>query len=276
MKSTMIVTVDTGATKTLIADFDVAGVKRQEARFATPKNEQEFLDTLVSTLQHAYPDASMIDAICIALPGMIIPGGILKLAPNLGWRDVAVRKQLGKYYSCPIFIENDANLAGLAEAQAQPKIPKVSLYLTVSTGIGAGIIINGRLLPEHRSSEVGHMVLEYDGMLREWESFASGRAILAKYGQYARDIDSDETWNEIADMISRGLLALIPALRPDLIIFGGSIGTYFEKYQPHLESILHEHFDHLMIAVPQMVQAQHPEEAVIYGCYHYATHKLAS
>lgn len=272
----MIVTVDTGATKTLIADFDVAGVKRQEARFATPKNEHEFLEMLVTTLQHAYPDASVIDAICVALPGMITPDGILEYAPNLGWRNVAVREQLATHYSCPIFIENDANLAGLAEAQAQEKMPKLSLYLTVSTGIGAGIIINGRLLPAHRSSEVGHMYLEYDGKLQEWESFASGRAIVEKYGLYAKDIDSDTTWQEIADRISRGLLALIPALRPDLIVFGGSIGTYFEKYQPHLETILHERFDDLTIAVPRMIQAQHPEEAVIYGCYHYATHKLAS
>lgn len=272
----MIVTIDTGATKTLIADFDPKGVKRQEARFATPKNENEFLETLVATLKTAYPDPTTIDAICVALPGMINPAGVLEFAPNLGWRNVAIREQLGQYYHCPIFIENDANLAGLAEAQAQEKVPKLSLYLTVSTGIGAGIIINGRLLPAHRSSEVGHMVLEYDGKLQEWESFASGRAILDHYGLYARDITSEDTWQEIADKISRGLLALIPALRPDLIIFGGSIGTYFEQYKPKLEAILHQHFDNLTIAVPEIVKAKHPEEAVVYGCYLYATHKLAS
>lgn len=272
----MIVTIDTGATKTLIADFDATGVKRQEARFETPKNEHEFLETLVATLKTAYPDPTKIDAICVALPGMITPEGVLELAPNLGWRNVSIREELGQFYHCPIFVENDANLAGLAEARAQEKMPKLALYLTISTGIGGGIIINGRLLPAHRSSEVGHMVLEYDGKLQEWESFASGRAILEYYGLYARDITSEDTWREIADKISRGLLALVPALRPDLMIFGGSIGTYFEQYKPHLEEILHDHFDELTITVPEIVKAKHPEEAVVYGCYHYATHKLAS
>ncbi|NCS83274.1 ROK family protein, partial [Candidatus Saccharibacteria bacterium] len=67
----------------------------------------------------------------------------------------------------------------------------------------------------------------------------------------------------------------IPVLQPDVIIIGGSIGTYFERYDSDLTAILKDKLpDH--IGLPRLVQAQHPEEAVIYGCYYYALDALAA
>lgn len=85
-------------------------------------------------------------------------------------------------------------------------------------------------------SEGGHMLVEYDGRLREWESFASGRAIKATYGKYARDITSHHVWVQIADKISRGFLAMIPLVMPDVIIIGGSIGAYYDRYKEPLKN----------------------------------------
>ena len=68
--------------------------------------------------------------------------------------------------------------------------------------------------------------------------------------------------------MSRGFLVVIPTIQPNVIIIGGSVGSYFDRYGKKLEGILKEHLpDH--IPCPKIVQAQHPEQAVVYGCYYY-------
>ena len=117
-------------------------------------------------------------------------------------------------------------------------------------------------------------MLEFDGVVREWESFESGKAIHASYGKYARDITDGRTWYQIANRISRGFLAMIPVLQPEVIVIGGSIGTYFNQYAPQLEGIIEEKLPP-HIACPRFIQASHPEEAVIYGGYYYAINPLS-
>ena len=174
----------------------------------------------------------------------------------------------------PVLIENDANLAGLAETRLLQTIPNCSLYVTVSTGIGTGVCTNGYIDPGMRYSEAGRALVEYGGKIHSWESFASGRAIVDAYHKFARDITSKRTWKKIADRISRGFLAVIPIIQPDIIIIGGSVGTYFERYGDYLRDILTSHLPP-HIPCPKIIQARHPEEAVVYGCYYYGKDYLA-
>ncbi len=269
----MLVTVDTGGTKTLIASFSDGGQPGKQIRFPTPPNQHDYIEQLRATLQSEY-GGQRIDAVVVAMPG-IIRNGVAVWCNNLKWSHFDVAAALkGVLGSAPIFVENDANIAGLAETRSLNPMPTSSLYVTVSTGIGTGIITNGTIDPGLRYSEGGRSLVEYDGAVREWETFASGKAIYHTYGKFARDIHSKRTWNQIADRISRGFLALIPVLQTEVIILGGSIGTYFDQYAPQLEAIFKEklppHIDS-----PRLLQAQHPEEAVIYGCYYYAIDTLA-
>src|SRR5690606_4805592 len=98
------------------------------------------------------------------------------------------------------------------------------LYITVSTGIGMGLTVDGHIHPSLANSEPGHMMIEYEGRLRAWESFASGRSIVSTYGKFARDIHDPKIWRQIADKISRGLITIIPTIYPEIIIIGGSVG----------------------------------------------------
>lgn len=267
----MIITVDTGGTKTLVASFSRRGKLLVSERFPTPKDPRDYIELVVSTIMKI-SDGKQLDAISVAMPGMT-KGLTATWCPNLGWTDVPVGKLFKKHFTCPIFLENDANLAGLAETRALSHIPDVALYVTVSTGIGTGIIVDGKLHHGFNNSEAGHMMLEYDGRLREWESFASGRSIKSTYGKFARDIHDKRVWNQIADKISRGLGALIPLISPEIIIIGGSIGTYLDRYEQPLRTHLRRYLnDH--IALPEIRQAIHPEEAVIYGCYYNAVDSL--
>jgi len=268
----MLVTVDTGGTKTLVASFSEDGVLGAQIKFPTPPKSADYVTLLRQTLIETY-GGQPVEAIVVALPG-IIKNGVAIWCNNLKWKNFDAASALkGVLGDAPILIENDANLAGLAETRALHTIPPLSIYVTVSTGIGTGIITNGRIDPSLRYSEGGRALVEFDGIVREWESFASGRVIYDVYGKYARDITSKRTWNQIADRISRGFFVLIPLLQPDVIIIGGSIGTYFEKYAEQLKNILKEKLP-AHIPVPKIVQAQHPEQAVIYGCYYYALDSL--
>jgi predicted NBD/HSP70 family sugar kinase len=270
----MLVAVDTGGTKTLVASFLEDGRIGEQFKFPTPKTTHEWTATLKEVLETHF-GTETVEAIVVAMPG-IVKNGVAIWCNNLKWANFDVASALtGILGGAPLFIENDANLAGLAETRQLKEIPALSLYVTISTGIGSGIITEGTINPDLRHSEAGRSLVEFDGAVREWESFASGKAIYEAYGKYARDITSKRIWHNIADRISRGFLAIIPVLQPDVIIVGGSIGTYFEHYGKDLHGLLKEHLP-AHIPAPKLVQAKHPELAVIYGCYYYALDALTT
>jgi len=264
----MLIAVDTGGTKTLVASFSEDGTLGEQYRFPTPADSGDYVAQLRALLVEKY-DGQPIEAVVVGIPG-IVQDGIALWCNNLKWKNFRVQEALeGVLGDAPVIIENDANLAGLAEVKSLKITPPLALYVTVSTGIGTGIITNGTINPTLRYSEGGRSLIEYDGAVREWETFASGKAIFLTYGKYAKDIKSKRVWKAIADRISRGFLAIIPFLQPDVIVIGGSIGTYYEKYGEQLEKLLQEKLpEH--IATPVIIQASHPEQAVIYGCYYYA------
>ncbi len=269
----MIVTIDTGGTKTLIAQFGSDGHVQKTIKFPTPKNQNEYVDLVRKTLQENFLGQA-VEALVIGIPG-IVKDGVALWCNQLEWKDFDVTAAFtGVLGAALILVENDANLGGLGEARALEPIPTSLLYVTISTGIGTGIITNGQIDPGLRLSEGGQMLLEFEGQVRQWESFASGKAIFAQFGQYAKDITDQDTWQQIADRISRGFLDIIPMIQPDVVIIGGSVGAYFERYRTLLEAILQKNLPP-HIACPRFITAKHPEEAVIYGCYYYAVDYLA-
>jgi glucokinase len=271
----MIIAVDTGGTKTLIANFGKNGVLGKQIKFPTPKDPSKYVEVLRATLRENFADKE-VSAIVVATPGIVNKGVVVWGGGNLStWKNFNLKLALsGVLGKVPIFIENDANLAGLGETRFLKTVPAESLYVTISTGIGTGIITDGRINEGLKNSEAGHALIEYDGVVREWEKFASGKAIHEAYGKFAHDITDKHIWNQIADRISRGFLAVIPILQPNIIIIGGSIGTYFEKYGKQLQGILNEKLPKHILC-PTFVQAKYPELAVIYGCYYYAVDAFA-
>jgi len=268
----MLIAVDTGGTKTLVAGFGHDGKIASQVKFPTPKSTLDYTDQLQQAIKEI-AGAHLPKVIVVGMPG-IVKDGVAIWCNRLKWRNFDVRTPLAKHFpSASILVENDANLAGLAETRILKPIPVSSLYVTVSTGIGTGVITDGRIDPGLRHSEGGRALVEFDGTVREWESFAAGSAIYKTFGKYAREITDRRTWNQIADRISRGFLAVVPIIQPDVIIIGGSIGTYFDEYGPQLENILREKLPS-HIPCPAFRQAKHPEQAVIYGCYYYALDEI--
>ena len=264
----MYLGIDVGATKTLLAVFDSEGKILKQHKVPTPKKYPDFLTQLEKALQEF--KQYHISACCCALPGKVDRRrGVGLVFGNLAWHLVPIKNDLaGLLDHAKILVENDSNLAGLHEALIFHKKYKKVLYITVGTGIGDGIIINGKIDPDFADSESGQMVLDYGGKLTRWEDIASGRALVERYGMHGSKIQDPKIWRQYAKDLSLGLVELVAALQPDVIIIGGSIGTHFNKYGHFLRAELKRH-ENPMVPMPPLAQASKPQEAVIYGCYDY-------
>ena len=92
--------------------------------------------------------------------------GMVAYCPNIHWTDVPFREEFQKHIDKPVFIDNDATVAGLAESVAGVSAGSdSSVFLTLGTGVGGGIVINGKVWNGAHGvgSEIGHMILEADG-----------------------------------------------------------------------------------------------------------------
>ena len=261
----MYLAIDVGGTKTLLCEVADDGAIKHSIKFKTPRDYQEFLKELEGNVANL--STKDFQKAAIALPGKVDrTHGVGLYFGNLGWENVPVQADLERLLHCPVLIENDANLAGLGEAQFVDQDKEKVLYITVSTGIGSAFIVNKSLHPSTIDAEIGHQLLEHNGRLERWEHFASGKAIVEKFGKRASEIDDHNTWYKIAHNLAGGFLTATATYTPDIIIVGGGVGTHLDKFKPTLIEIL-KIYENPLLTVPPIEQAKHPEEAVIYGCY---------
>ena len=211
----------------------------------------------------AVHDMSEIKCIGIGLPGIYVPAtGRVPFCTNLGWHDVPLLSEMRKYTQLPVFADNDATVAGLAEAVAGVSAGcKTSVFVTLGTGVGGGIIIDGKPYsgPHGIASEVGHMITVAGGELCTcgnkgcWERYASATAIIREGRKYAKfhpdsalakavngDLDAieaktvidlakegnpaaSELFDQYVEHLCVGLVNLINLYDPEIIALGGGV-----------------------------------------------------
>lgn len=167
--------IDVGGTKVAFALGEADGTLLAHRRRPTrpsgdpERDVAELAAGARELLAEAGVEVGALAGVGVALPGPLDPVGDRVIAPpNLpGWRDVPVRRWLASHLGeVPIALENDANAAALAEFRFGAGRDHGSLvYLTMSTGVGGGIVADGRIVRGHRWSagEIGHTVLEWEG-----------------------------------------------------------------------------------------------------------------
>jgi predicted NBD/HSP70 family sugar kinase len=263
----MYLAVDIGGSKTLLAVFSEKGQKLAQQKIKTSHDYKKFLAEVKKQIEQVTRDYKITDC-CCAVPGRLDrERGIAFDLGNLSWHNVAIKKDIAEMMEkVPVTIENDGNLAGLGEAKLLREKYKKVLYLTVSTGIGDALIIDGKIDAELVNGEAGKMILEHGGILEPWEDFASGRALKEKYGKLASEISDTAIWREFSRNLALGLNILLAIVQPEVVIVGGGVGAHFEKFGAKLEEELKKMHNKL-VPIPPIVQAKRPEEAVIYGCY---------
>ena len=154
-------------------------------------------------------------------PG-VVRSGVVRTAPNLSrrWADVDAARLLSGPCGARVTVINDADAAGMAEVRfgAGSGCGGVVLVLTVGTGIGSALFLDGRLVP---NTEFGH--LEVDG--EKAEHRASDRVRTEK----------DQSWKKWAAELERVLLHLEAILHPERIVLGGGVSKRHEKFLPRIE-----------------------------------------
>lgn len=268
----MYLAIDIGGTKTLLATFDRSGKLLDKTRFETPVSYEYFVLSLAECFEkNKHPGKYEL---CVAgAPGKIDrTTGTGVAFGNLPWENVPLGTDIQNITGVKTIIENDANLAGLSEAILVSKQYPKALYVTISTGIGGILIIDGKIDPDLADTEFGHMMFEHQGKLQRWQEFASGKAIYQKFGLPAKDITDPSAWYVISRNIAIGLTNVVSTLNPDVVIIGGGVGTYFNKFEARLkeEMIL---LGSDVVNLPPLLAAQRAEDAVLYGCYELAKQK---
>lgn len=266
----MYAAIDIGGTKTLVAVLDKDKNIVEQLKFPTNHDYELFKIDLAKTVAELSTDD--FSRIVVAVPGKIDrKNGVAISFGNLDWVNLPLQKDLELIFNTPVLLENDAKLAALSEAILLAEKYKKVLYVTISTGIGAGLITNGKIDPGFKDMEAGQMLLEHNGKLKDWEDFGSGRAFQEKFGKYVSEVSDDDSsaWYWFARNIAIGLINLIAIVTPEVIVIGGGAGAHLEKFQSRLEEEL-KIYENPMFTIPPILKATHAEEAVIFGCYEYA------
>lgn len=273
----MIIGVDIGGTKTLLACFAQNGKLLKEIRFETNHNYDDFIADL--TEQATKLETSKAKVACAAIPGLIDrKKGIVHALGNLPWKDKYIQADIAKALRIDkTFIENDSKLAGLAEGRYlnKGKSYRRIYYITLSTGIGGTLLINGEIADQVVDGEIGMVPVEHNGKMVRWEDIASGRAFYNTYHIKAVDADNPKIWEEFSKRIGFGVAMICCIYQVDAIIFGGGLGQYLEKFQDYLKPYVSTYL-HTTIKRPEtLVKVHYGDNSVIYGCYEYAKDHLA-
>jgi polyphosphate glucokinase len=214
--------VDVGGSSIKCALIDLASGSFECERFSTATPAQGSTEELLEALASVVANIPGEHAVGLAFPS-VIRGGVVRTAANLNkaWIGQPLAALAAKHLKRPVVAINDADAAGLAELRygAARNVPGTVLLLTLGTGIGSALFVDGKLVP---NTELGH--LQVAG--REAEKRASGRA----------KIEANLSWDAWAAELNLVINEYHALLWPDLIVLCGGITEEPEKFMDKLHS----------------------------------------
>ena len=287
---------DVGGTRTRVALVDATGaiVVRHSAETLAREGRAAVMNRLADALEHVASERrTEIKGVGLSLASPVEPGtGVMYNPPNLGseWHLFTPIPMLQERLSLPVYAENDATLGALGEhAFGAGRGCDNMVYMTVSTGIGGGIIIGGNLYTGTNGfgGEIGHMTIDQNGPLDNCgnvgclEALASGTA-LARMAQERIEagessvmlefaggdiaaVDAriivqaalqDDTLaqsliQEVGRSLASGIITLMHIFDPQLIVIGGGLGQNLDMFMPTIESeVKRRAMAHFQGAVP--------------------------
>jgi glucokinase len=247
----MIIGIDLGGTKIAAALATPSGRILTDVNIPTEahKGKKQVIENIKKSVYALIRgQRTQISCIGIGVPGPILyDKGIVIEPPNLpGWKRVNLKKILEKEFKVPVHVDNDANCAALAEAYfGAGKRARHFIYITISTGIGGGIIINRKIYRGATGSagEFGHMVIDSRGFtcgcgnVGCFEALASGTAIKKRAGMDAISVElaarqgdkkALRVIEETAHYLAIGIANLVNIFNPELVILGGGVSQMRE------------------------------------------------
>jgi glucokinase-like ROK family protein len=192
----------------------------------------------------------------LGIPGLVdLRQGELKIGPNLGWRNVPLRQMWTERFKLPMFVENEAKAGALGEFYfGVARGINNFIYLSAGAGLGAGIMIDGKLFRGSRgyATEVGHMIVDPNGEVCGcgkrgcWETLVGPRAVIRRFKQTLRQgvpstvlhMTEDQldqlTFESIANAALQGDAAALKAMQAVGISLGVGIANLINIFNPQM------------------------------------------
>ena len=259
----VLIGVDLRPIQTTVALADVNGKFMSQEVVATPRDPKAGVDALIGRIQALMRSCrgKKIEGIGISLPGRFSDGHLV-FAPNLKWPDFDIRGPISKATGLEVELENAANACVLAAVWFdRMETCRNLVVVTVSEGIGAGVLINGQLARglNGMAGEFGHVPLDPDGPKCScgsrgcWEVFGSNRAALRFYHESAAhdaglsfpdllsladqgDTRATKALEKMAHYLGRGMRMIVAGLAPERIIVIGDLTRSWHRFGPVIEA----------------------------------------
>lgn len=296
----MKIGIDIGGSHVAVGLINQTGtiICKSEQSISNKMNEDDFPKTLINVileqiqkvLEESKKDITSVNLIGIAVPGMVSKTSIIK-AENLHIKDLPIVEEINKFYNIPIELRNDAKCAALAEKEyGSLKKAKDAIFLTLGTGIGGAVFLNGELLVprKYEGFEIGHTTIEKNGIQCNcgrkgcFEKYASMNALKEKIarklgkerisGKELEDILKNQEDLEITNIVEEyiedlctGIANLINIFEPEIISIGGSFAYYEKTLLNKLISRLEQEEIFNKNNMPKIVLAKLKNDAGIIG-----------
>ena len=246
---------------------------------------QDILDVVKTSVRASKIDIKEISAVGMGSPGLIdSENGIVIYNNNLGWRDFHIGEKISDALKIPSRLENDADAAALGEViSGSAKGAKSAVIITLGTGVGVGVVVDGRIFP----GEFGHMVIAYNGRectcgrkgcfeayssatglinmtkeainknpngiladIAEREGSVNGKTVFDAYDK--GDLEASKVIETYTDYLACGIANLVNGLQPEVVSLGGGIAKQGERLlAPLREKVRNEVYKG--IKIPEIV-----------------------
>ncbi len=241
---------------------------RKEIISSTQLKKKEVFLERIKELLETFKNHS-IAGLGIGVPGIVnVKKGFIYYLPNIdGWKNYPLKKTLERILGLPVFLENDANVFALAEARLGAARDKSRvIFLTLGTGLGGGIILDGKILRGKNSAcELGHIPIVLDGKKCSCgskgciETFVGAKYLLEKYKKlkkkeagepevhdiFKRALEGEKQaliiWEEFSQSLGKFLAGMVNLFNPEVIVFGGGVSGAFKLFKPLVWSVIKQH-----------------------------------
>jgi len=207
---------------------------------------EEILNTIDLAIIKIKKEADLFDVqisgIGIGSPGIVFEGVVLGGADNLNeWSDVPLRDIFSKKFGLPVYVDNDANVMGIGEViYGAAKNCTDVIFITVGTGIGGAIVMNGQLYGgyKNRGTELGHVVLIHDGIDCNCggrgclEAYASTSALIRQYAELSGKDEETIDGRTIVERFKEGESFAVKCMQEHTTYLGHGIASFVNTFAP--------------------------------------------